>query len=127
MAWSNPIYIELQERNEYRRYLAKSGKASVDAAKIDITLQANGATYTAPVTGTISFEKQTNAVNQYVIIYTKSDNGYSTGGIKVVCPTTATWVYISADVIEGQTFVIGYTAGGDLGGLYIVPSTAEIT
>lgn len=97
--------------------ISATGAASMPSDRyIDLTLGANGSTYTAPANGWLCLARQTNNSNQYVQFNaTSSDLGYrnniltgqevyNKGAIACAC----------MPMLKGQSTVIYYSAGGTI-------------
>ena len=82
---------------------------------IDLTLGASGNYYTAPASGYFFLMKASNAVNQYLSIYTSNSAGAYVAGMSIRNPQSGTNIAVCIPARAGQRVFVSYDVGGTTG------------
>ena len=80
----------------------------------DLTLPASDTSMVAPADGYVNLSKRANSSGQYIYLGSFDASNNELVEYNCIAPANTTLMHVSLPVRKGQTFIVGYTAGGTL-------------
>ena len=90
------------------------GLAMPSNTYIDLTLPASDTSMVAPADGYVNFSKRASSSGQYIYLGSFDTSDNELVEYNCLAPANTTLMHVSLPVRKGQTFIVGYTAGGTL-------------